>query len=179
MAGAVHGHPPPWNWERLDVKPLSLLERGGQGEIYRKATKGNQPLNSCQKPQGTGWLMLWKSSLPIRGYSKDQDRFKTPTVRGKFIFSYWGSRFVLAESSENYLILLFFITSFLFLGKWARFEQQLLIVPGWSNMKEHHCSHFTGTTRGGSKGSEGTFPAVGERITSWEHRAPVPATANK
>lgn len=71
------------------------------------------------------------------------------------------------------------ITSFLFLGKWAHFEQQQLTVPGWSNMKEHHCSFFTGTTTGGSKGCEGTFPAVGERITSWEHRAPVPATANK
>lgn len=72
------------------------------------------------------------------------------------------------------------ITFLIFLGKWAHFEQQQRIVPGWSNMKEqHHCSHFTGATTGGSKGSEGTFPAVGERITSWEHRAPVPAAANK
>lgn len=101
----------PWTCSTLelgeDVKPLCLLGRGGQGEINRKGTKGNQPLNSCQKPQGIGWLMLWKSSLPIRGYSKDQDRFKRPKIRGEFIFSYWGSRFVLVESSENYLFLLF------------------------------------------------------------------------
>lgn len=99
--------PPPWNWEKLDVQPLCLLGRWGQGEINSKATKGNQPLNSCQKPQGTGWLMLWKSSLPIRGYSEEQDRFKTPAIRGEFIFSYLGSRFVLVESSENDLFLLF------------------------------------------------------------------------
>lgn len=102
-----HGYPPPRTWERLDVSPLCLLGRGGQGEINRKATKGNQPLNSCQKPQGTGWLMLWKSSSPIRGYSKDQDRFKTPAIRGKFIFIYWGGRFVRVESSEHYLFSLF------------------------------------------------------------------------
>lgn len=174
MVGAIHGHPPPWNWERLDVKPLSVLERGGQGEINRKATKGNQPLNSCQKPQGTGWLMLWKSSLPIRGYSKDQDRFKTPTIRGKFIFSYWGSRFELAESSENDLFLLFF-----FLENGPILNSSSSLFQDGAIWKNITAPISQGPQQGGSKGSEGTFPAVGERITAWEHRAPVPATANK
>lgn len=56
--------------------------------------------------------MLCKSSSPIEGYSKDKHGFKTPAIRGKFIFSYWGSRFVLVESSENYLFSLVLLPFF-------------------------------------------------------------------